>query len=295
MFCNLMKKTLVMLLMAVMFVSAAAFAETAETTESEWWNILLLGTDDRGLNSFEGRTDTIMILSVNRETNEVKLTSVMRDSWVSFPNGKRGKINAGNVYGGPEMTMQTLNETLGLDIKHYAMVNMGQLAHVVDFVDGVDFEISESERKYANDYLDEHLSVIESYPGDNYIYNSGMVHLNGPQAVSYLRNRYTDSDFMRVMRNQKVLINVVAKAQTMEVDVLVGKFEDFKGCIITNMTDDELMELAMIGLAADTTAVQQNRIPIDGTYETGTFDGTWMIRPNWEANIAPLQEFIYGE
>jgi len=294
MFRDLMKKMIAVLLMAIMLIPAVAFAET-ESAEDEWWNILLLGVDTRSAKNIEGRSDTIMILSVNRETGEVKLTSILRDCWVKFPNGKSEKFNAGYVYGGAEMTMETVNEYFDLDIEHYAVISMAKLVDVVDLVGGIDIEITESERKYANDYVEDYLKNVGRYDGETYIASSGMVHLNGLQAVSYLRNRYTDSDFQRVMRNQNVLINVVKKAQEMDVAVLMENVEVFTGCIETNMTEEELMDLATLGLAADIETIGQMRIPVDGSYESGTFDGTWMIRPNYEKNTEAIHEFIYGE
>lgn len=295
MFRDLMKKMLAVIVIAAMLIPMAAFAETTETAEEEWWNILLLGVDTRSASKIEGRADTIMVLSVNRETGEVKITSILRDCWVKFSNGKSNKINAGYVYGGGELAMETVNTYFDMDIQHYAVISMANLVDVVDLVGGIDIEISESERKYANHYVEDYLNDIEQYDGDTYVGENGMVHLNGLQAVAYLRNRYTDSDFMRVMRNQKVLINVVKKAQDMDINVLMENVDVFTACIDTNMTDEELMELATLGLAADTETIEQFRIPVDGSYESGTFDGTWMIRPNYEKNTEALHEFIYGE
>jgi len=286
------KKLIAVLLLAVLLVPAAAFAEDAQ---GEWWNILLLGGDSRVIDDYTGRTDTMMILSVNRETGEIKLTSIMRDTWVHYGNGRASKINAMNVYGGPELAMQVVNECFGLDIQHYVVINMASLVDIIDMLGGIDIEITESERKYINHYVEDYLKSVESYAGDTYVYESGMVHLNGLQAVAFLRNRYTDSDFGRVMRNQKVLIASAAQAQNMEVDELMAMSDDFFAHIVTNMTSDELKELAMIGLTVEPTEIGQFRVPADGTYESGTFDGTWMIRADFEANKPLVHEFIYGE
>jgi len=81
----------------------------------------------------------------------------------------------------------------------------------------------------------------------------------------------------------------------MEVDELMAMSDDFFAHIVTNMTSDELKELAMIGLTVEPTEIGQFRVPADGTYESGTFDGTWMIRADFEANKPLVHEFIYGE
>ena len=286
------RKIVAVILMAVLLMPAMAFAETSA---DEWWNVLLLGSDDRIVNQYTGRTDTIIILSMNRESGEMKMTSVMRDTWVNYSSGKANKINAMNVFGGPELAMQVINENLGLDIQHYCVINMASLVDIIDMIGGIDIEITDSERKYANHYIEDYLRDIEDYPDAAFVEEIGLVHLNGLQAVAFLRNRYTDSDFGRVMRNQKVMIAAANQVQNMEVDALMEKADEFFAHIVTNMTAEELKELAMLGLTVETSQIGQFRVPVDGTYESGTFDGTWMIRADFEANKPLIREFIYGE
>ena len=286
------RKIVAVILMAVLLMPAMAFAETSA---DEWWNVLLLGSDDHIVNQYTGRTDTIIILSMNRESGEMKMTSVMRDTWVNYGSGKANKINAMNVFGGPELAMQVINENLGLDIQHYCVINMASLVDIIDMIGGVDIEITDSERKYANHYIEDYLRDIEDYPDAAFVEEIGLVHLNGLQAVAFLRNRYTDSDFGRVMRNQKVMIAAANQVQNMEVDALMEKADEFFAHIVTNMTAEELKELAMLGLTVETSQIGQFRVPVDGTYESGTFDGTWMIRADMDANKPLIREFIYGE
>ena len=112
-----MKMKILALVLAMLF----AFSMTsvfAEESEGEWWNILLMGGDSRSTNDY-GRTDTMMILSVNLEENLVKMTSIMRDTWVSIPGHSSNKINAANVFGGPELAVQAVNDNFGTDIEDY--------------------------------------------------------------------------------------------------------------------------------------------------------------------------------
>lgn len=284
------KKLVSMLLLAALLVPAAAFAEE---TEGEWWNILLLGGDSRSLEDYE-RTDTMMILSVNRENSELKMTSIMRDTWVELTSSQSGKINAANVYGGPELAMKVVNESFGTDIENYVLINMNGLVELIDMVGGIDVEVTESERKYTNEYAQDYINSVEAYDGETQLNETGLVHLNGLLAVAYLRNRYTDSDYGRVMRQQKVMLAVAEQAQNMDVDALMELADDFAERVATNMTDEQLKEIAMIGLVVETEDVGQYRIPADGAYESGTFSGTWMIRPDLERNQQLLHDFIYG-
>jgi len=135
---------------------------------------------------------------------------------------------------------------------------------------------------------------LESYDYTR-ISETGMVHLNGVQAMAYCRDRYTDSDWGRVMRQQEVLLALAAKAQNMELNEVMEKAGTIHGFVNTNLTNDELKDLATTVLASEIAEVEQYRIPADGAYEAGTFSGTWMIRPNLTKCVSDLHNFIYGE
>lgn len=262
--------------------------------DDQWLNILLLGGDSRSTESYS-RTDTMIILSVNREESLFKMTSIMRDTWVQLKPGQSGKINAANVFGGPELAIQVVNDNFGTDIKDYVMVNMYDLVHIVDLVGGVEIEITESERKYTNEYTEDYLKNVAAYFGDTYLENSGLVKMNGLQAMAYCRNRYSDSDYQRVMRQQKVLLAMAEQMQDMEVADLMSILDQIMEYVETDMESEEMKDLAFTGLSADIESVEQNRLPVDGTFESGMFGSVWCIKPDFEANARLLKEFIYGE
>ena len=265
--------------------------------EDEWWNILLLGGDSRSSESYD-RTDSMIIVSVN-QSGHIKMTSIMRDTWVTIP-GREGhaKLNAANVYGGPELTVKTINNCFGTALEDYALVNMSGLVGVIDAMDGIDLEITESERKLANEYAEsfwEHADNGKAYQGDRYLKKSGLVHLNGLMALSYARNRYSDSDYGRVMRQQKVLMALAQKASGMAMKDLLLVVPRILENVETNLTTAEITRLATACAGVDMSNIDQFRIPADGTYESGMYKGTWCIRPDFEKNARLLREFIYGE
>lgn len=282
-----MRKILAMVIVLLMAVSFSAAAEGFEAAvdqakESGWENILLMGGDTRDMNSENyGRTDSMIILSINRDESLVKMTSIMRDTWVEFPGtGKSHKINAGNVFGGPELAVKTVNTYFGTDIEDYVIVNMDDMAKIVDLLGGVDVETTAAER---------------SRIGDVYENAEGLTHMNGEQAVSFSRIRYIDSDYSRVMRQQTVLLAMATKAQDMEVDALMDIAGEVSEIIVSSLEKEELKELATAFMVMEIEDVEQFRVPADGTFQSGTFNGIWMIRPNFDQNKALLKEFIYGE
>lgn len=289
-----MRKVLVLVL--AMLLVLASMPVLAEETESGWQNILLMGGDSRNMNAY-GLTDSMMILSINRDEALVKMTSVMRDTWVHIPGHGNQKINAAQNYGGPELAVQTVNENFGTDIEDYVLVNMEDLMQIVDLMGGVVVDVSANERKVANDYIKEYdgWSNIAGYTGTREITETGLIRLNGIQAMGYCRDRYTGSDFDRVMRQQEVLLSLATEAQEMEVEDLLNVAGQIADIVNTSLDKEELEDLATAFMVMEVEDVQQYRIPADGTFKSGTFSGTWMIKPDLAKNQQLLHQFIYGE
>lgn len=294
-----MRKILAIVLALLMALSFAAAAEEQAAEENTGWeNILLLGGDARNMEKF-GLTDSIIILSINRDEGLVKMTSVMRDTWIKLPGmDKSEKINAACVYGGPEMAVEAVNQYFGLDIEHYVIVNMDDLLTIVDLFGGVDIEISESERRHINNEVRYYTEVVRgayAYPGELYLDHAGEVHLNGIMTVAFCRIRKIDNDYNRVMRQQEVLLALADKAQNMDVDELMDIAGGVYDIVTTNMDKDQVKELAMVCLTMDVEEVEQFRVPADGTFDAGMFSGTWMIKADFDQNKVLLHDFIYGE
>lgn len=289
------------MIIALLLFSVVSFAEetpvelTFEEPEKEWVNILLLGGDSRSTKGY-ARTDCMMIVSFNREESLMKLTSIMRDTWVKMPGmNKSNKINAANVFGGPELSVQTVNEYFGTDIEDYVLINMNDLVDIIDIIGGIDIEIESREVSQVNKNARDSMSFIRGYEGASQISGSGMQHLNGLLATAYARNRYSDNDYYRVMRQQKVILAIAQKLQDMDVDELMSKVDAIRGHINTSMDDDELKDIATAGMVVEIADVEQFRIPADGTFQSGMFNGIWMIRPDFEENAELLHDFIYGQ
>lgn len=289
------------MIIALLLFSVVSFAEetpvelTFEEPEKEWVNILLLGGDSRSTKGY-ARTDCMMIVSFNREESLMKLTSIMRDTWVKMPGmNKSNKINAANVFGGPELSVQTVNEYFGTDIEDYVLINMNDLVDIIDIIGGIDIEIESREVSQVNKNARDSMSFIRGYEGASQISGSGMQHLNGLLATAYARNRYSDNDYYRVMRQQKVILAIAQKLQDMDVDELMSKVDAIREHINTSMDDDELKDIATAGMVVEIADVEQFRIPADGTFQSGMFNGIWMIRPDFEENAELLHDFIYGQ
>lgn len=273
-------------------VSGSEESET-ESAPDAWTNILLLGCDSYTTKSYS-RTDSMIILSVNTETKEVKMTSLMRDTWVTVPGKKsHRKLTELCAVGGPELTIQAVNDSFGMDIENYVLISMDGIAEVIDLLGGIELDVTEAERKALNQGLFD----LSSLSGMEKLQESGEnVHLNGNQATAYARIRKIDSDFVRTERQRTVLITMAKKimdnADAVTLISIVTRLLDY---VDTNLGFLEIMNLADVALDMDMDSIEELRLPADGTYESGTFDGIWCIKPNFEKNTKILKEFIYGE
>ena len=260
-----------------------------------WMNILLLGGDSRGQNDY-GRTDAIIILSVNTQTLEAKMTSIMRDTWVKIYGKGEQKINAANVYGGPQLTIRTVNECFDMNIEKYVLVNMVALAKIIDAVQGIDVpEVTQAQMKALNQqmkYDAADFNLADSTPLQEYGEN---IHLTGNQALAFARIRHLDSDYARVERQRTVLVAIAQRLKDMGATTAVGMIPTLAEYVETNLEMNDLLLLAGVGLKLDMDAVEQLRLPADGTYQSGIINGLWKIVPDFSANQKLLHDFIYGD
>ena len=281
-------------LLAGDIVSVEDYAVT-ENLPDDWWNILLLGTDNRD-EMAEGRysrTDSMIILSVNMATKQAKLTSLMRDTWVPMEGRSANRLNACTVFGGPELLMKTVNKQFGMNISQYVMINITGLADVIDTLGGLDFAVTEAERKALNKGLFD----LSSQSGMEQLQESGEnVHLNGNQAVAFARIRQIDTDYKRTERQRLVLTTMAEKLKSnANAATIVGVVNNLLPYVETNLSLTDLMQLGYVGLQLDLGGIEQFRVPADGTFDSGIYDGLWCIKPNFEKNQALLYDFIYGE
>lgn len=209
-------------------------------------NIALLGIDSRADDYGLGnRSDCMMIASINQETNEIKLISVYRDTYVYVTeNGTKrlDKITHAYSYGGSQNTLKSLNEAMDLNITEFVTVNFDAVIAAVDSLGGVYIDIDETEIKYVNDYID--ATSESSGVKSSHITHSGRQKLDGVQAVSYTRVRYTaGGDYKRTERMRTVVEAMLSKAKTLNVGQLNSFADTILPKIRTNISTSEIWGL----------------------------------------------------
>ncbi|MCD7811835.1 MAG: LCP family protein [Ruminococcus sp.] len=265
-------------------------------SESYVTSILLIGTDGRTTDD-SGRSDTMMLLSVNSSSHTITLTSFLRDSYVSIPGYGEDKLNHAYAYGGADLLMDTIEQNFGVRIDDYVMVNFTSFAAIIDSVGGIDIEISDSEAEEINTILMAEVNELMGDDVDSDLLDSGgSVHLNGKQALSYARIRYVgNADFERTERQREVITEVLSKLETLNPSYISSIAENAIPDVTTNM---ETMPLYLLSLKLPFCLgydIEQVQIPADGTYwSTTTSIGGDALAFDFDANYAILEE-IYED
>ena len=292
---------------AVSFVTAGAlhsklnYSEIEDTKrepfkEAGVKNILLIGNDSRNADE-GGRSDAMILVSISSRTNSIHLTSLLRDIYVDIPGHDGNRLNAAYAYGGPELLMETLEENFDIEVNRYMLVNFQAFANLVDAVGGVDLELSNEEVQYVNGYLVEYNQLEGRAEGTDYLDSSlsGKIHLNGPQALAYCRNRYIGSDFARTERQRKVVAAAVKNAPFALVTNGSELIEGVMSNITTNLTKTELSGLMMQAPMMITYDMVSGSIPLEGTYSNANIRGMAVLEVDFEANKQYIREEIYGK
>ena len=258
-------------------------------------NVLLIGNDSRNEGE-DGRSDAMILLSISNETKSIHLTSLLRDIYVDIPGYDGNRLNAAYAYGGAELLLETIEANFDIEVNRYAQVNFQAFANLVDAVGGVDLELSNEEVKLVNGYLWEYNILEGRAEGTDYLDENlqGMLHLNGPQALAYCRNRYIGDDFGRTERQRKVLSAMVENAPNalFNMDKVVsGIFSN----VTTNLTQAECTLLSTQVAKFLTYDIIQSSIPLKGTYSNASIRGMSVLQVDFDANNEYIRREIYGE
>ena len=259
-------------------------------------NILLIGNDSRK-NGTDGRSDAMILLSISNRTKTIYMTSILRDIYVDIPGREGNRLNAAYSFGGPELLMETIEKNFDISVNRYVSVNFEAFANLIDAVGGVDLELSSQEIESVNGSLVEYNMLTGREQGTDNMdpAASGMVHLNGPQALAYSRNRYIGTDFGRTERQRKVLTAAVEKLPSALLNDAEGLMDKVLPNLTTNLTQNECFQLSLMAGKLLTYEIVSDSIPQPGTYKDVTIRKMAVLEVDFEANIRYLKEKIYGE
>ena len=257
-------------------------------------NIALFGVDARNENLGKGvRSDTILVASINEQTKEVKLCSIYRDTYLNLGTDQYSKATEAYAHGGPKQAINMLNMNLDLNITDYVTVGWAAVADTVDALGGVEIDVDSEEIKHLNNYqVETSESLGRKY---NKLNQTGMVNLDGIQAVSYCRIRYTKGDDFKRAERQREVIQALAdkakKASPEELDRIANKVFPQTA---TSFTLSEILDLLKdIGSYE---IVETSGFPIAQYRTTGIVKGhgDCVIPADLETNVIILHRFLFN-
>lgn len=259
-------------------------------------NVLLIGTDSRDLSQERGRSDSMILASINKKTRELTLTSFLRDSYVYIGDEYGyGKLNAAYSYGGAGLLMDTIESNYGVRIDDYILISFAACANVIDAVGGVKLDLTDEEADAVNEIL---ISEVNELMGDDrnddLLDCGGKQKLDGKQALSYSRIRYVgNADFERASRQRTVMTQVLKKAAVNPV-AMARIFVTALPELSTNLSVGKSYgytlraPFLLIGYQLKT-----QQIPADDTFYGDDVDGESVLRVDCDANRQVLKDTIY--
>lgn len=255
-------------------------------------NVLLIG-EEKMHDTNRGRSDSMMIATINQTQKTVKLTSVLRDCYVAIPEHGQGKLNSSYNIGGGPLLMQTISQNFDVHIDGYVRVDFEAFEEIIDELGGVEIELTEAEASYLNrkDYI--------SKPEYRTV-KAGVQLLNGNQALGYSRVRYVkgidgeSNDFGRTNRQRTVLNAIFEKYKSKGLLELVSISNNLLKYISTDLSNAQILSYVAAYVGTGTTELETFRIPMDNAYSPTVNGSGSVLLVNFEKNRAALKEFIYG-
>ncbi len=240
-------------------------------------NIALFGIDAGSNDS--GRSDSIMILTVDPVHNKMKVASIMRDSYVEIPGYGKDKINHAFAFGGSTLALNTINTNFGLAIDKFVATNFTDMPLIIDKLGGIDLNVTDEELP--------HLQALG-------VSNTGIQTLNGEQSLAYSRIRYaTGDDFERTSRHRTILGAIYRKLMTVPMSQYPSLLLDFLPLVETNMSSTDLLALGTTINKINGSELIEDRFPRDGFWQNAEIGGIYYLSFEVEPTKRQLQRFIY--
>lgn len=243
-------------------------------------NILLIGQDTR-VEGERARSDSMILVTFNKEKNTITMTSFMRDMYVKIPGYKKNRINAAYYFGGMSLLDETLEENFGIHVDGNVEVDFTHFTEIIDLLGGVTVELNKQEASFVNLKSGSSLS-------------SGVNRLTGIQALWYARNRSDAAgDFNRTSRQRVVLNALIDEYKNAKLTTMVGMLDDILPMITTDLTKKEITNYVvdLFPMLASAEIVTQ-RIPVDGGYYDARIDGMAVLVPDLAKNTQALVDSL---
>lgn len=268
-------------------------SEKANPDMANYTNIAFFGIDARDDSLGSGsNSDSMMIISINNSTKEVKVVSLYRDTLLRIPGQSiNAKANSAFNYGGPVLGIQMINQNLDLNVSEYLTVNWEAMTRAVDILGGVTVNVNAEELEKMNEYIAEQISSNGLV--SNGVSETGDVTLNGVQATAYARVRSTDQgDITRTMRQREVLEAMVGKLKKADMGTIDKLIEGTFPYMETSLSEDDFITL--VKAVKDYKFVSAVGFPFEFEYCEDESRGSSLAPKNLIQNVVALHNYLFG-
>ena len=256
-------------------------------------NIAFFGLDRRKKDE-PSRSDAIMIISLDKKHKKVKVSSIMRDSYVDIDGHGKTKLNHAYAYGGPELAIKTINSTFKLNIRNFVAVDFYELEKIIDTVGGVEIPVRSDEIKYINIYMQETAKIQGKSVQE--VQKPGLQNLNGMQAVAYARIRYTSGgDYERTERQRIVLTAIMNKVKKLGPTEFPKVVSALLPNVESSFSSTEIMKMGTSAFALGIDNIEQQRFPLDDYCQGKIIDGVYYLLFNEEKTINQIHKYIFED
>lgn len=265
------------------YVSAGALHSSSDVK-----NILLLGVDARANEeSEESRSDSMMLVSIDKKHNCIKTTSFLRDSWVYIPvKDKKQRLNAACQYGGYQGVVDTIEYNFDVDIDGYVVTDFEMFKVMVDAIGGIEVEVTEKEAKEVTSHKKRYGHVT---------LEAGTHNLTGEQALAYCRIRKIDTDWKRTERQRIVIEKILKKIMSSGPVTAIKTAKSIAPYIQTDLSKNDVVKTAMSALTCISGGFEQASCPFEGTWKYKRISGADVISLDVDKNKEKLIDFIYNQ
>lgn len=255
-------------------------------------NIALLGLDTRQDNNI-GRSDAVIVLTIDKTHKKIKLTSLARDTYVAIDGHGHDKLTHAYAYGKSQLAVKTLNQNFGLEITDYVTVNFFELTHMIDYIGGVYIDVSEAELNEMNKNIFPEMRNLWINVED--ITSPGLQLLSGGQAVAFARIRHTDNDLERGNRQKEVLMAMFDQAKKQNPLKLPKLVEMIASECETSLSTNQMMSLGLWALMFspefEQLTIPNQNVPASGKY----INRRWCYVYDLEVAQKEIHDFIFEE
>ncbi len=215
-------------------------------------NILVLGTDSRDVSKERGNSDVMIVLSVNKKTNEVKMISILRDVLVPIAGYDWNRINSAYRLEGAGLAVNTVNEAFGLDIQEFIVVDFNGVVDLIEHIGGIDITITSAEAQYYNK------NFANQFGGN---LTAGSIHMNGDQTLAHLRNRTLGTDFERTRRQRDVMVAMLNRVLGQSLTQMDSTLDFVLDIIRTNIRASDFLSVGLSVVTNLSSGVETMSVP----------------------------------